>query len=56
MQRGTIVLDAKSSSLNRIVWRGRGQSDIDQIQTDAKRNTLINDVVRNIVKKFPVKK
>jgi hypothetical protein len=56
VQRGTIVLDAKSTSLERVVWRGRGQSDIDQIQTDAKRNALINDVVRNIVKKFPVKK
>ena len=56
VQRGTIVLDAKSSALDRVVWRGRGQSDIDQIQSDAKRNALINDVVRSIVKKFPVKK
>jgi hypothetical protein len=56
IQRGSIVLDAVSTSLARVVWRGVSQTDIDKIKNDAERDRLINESVRDLVKKLPLKK
>ena len=56
IQRGSLVLDAVSTSLARVVWRGVGQSDIDKLRSDAERDALINDVVHDLVRKLPRKK
>ena len=56
IQRGSIVLDAVSTSLARVVWRGVSQTDIDKIKNDAERDRIINESVRDLVKKLPPKK
>lgn len=56
IQRGSIVLDAVSTSLARVVWRGVSQTDIDKIKNDAERDRVINESVRDLVKKLPLKK
>jgi hypothetical protein len=56
IQRGSIVLDAVSTSLARVIWRGVAQTDIDKIKNDAERDGIIRDSVRDLVKKLPLKK
>ena len=56
IQRGSLVLDAVSTSLARVVWRGVGQSDIDKIRSDAERDALIREVVHDLVRKLPGEK
>lgn len=54
--RGSLLLDAVSTKLGRVVWRGVAQTDIDTEQSDAKRDTLIRDAVHDLVKRIPHKK
>jgi hypothetical protein len=54
--RGSLVLDAVSTSLGRVVWRGVAQTDVDESRTDAQREAIINDAVHDLVKKLPLKK
>jgi Domain of unknown function (DUF4136) len=56
IQRGSIVLDAVSRSLARVIWRGVAQTDIDKIKNDAERDKIIRDSVRDLVKKLPLNK
>jgi hypothetical protein len=56
IQRGSIVLDAVSTSLARVIWRGVAQTDIDKIKNDAERDRIIRDSVRDLVKRLPLKK
>jgi hypothetical protein len=55
MQTGSIVLDAVSTKLDRVVWRGIAQSEIEQTNTDAERNARIREAVRDLIKKLPLK-
>jgi hypothetical protein len=54
--RGALVLDAVSTTLGRVVWRGVAQTDIDTAQTDAKRDAIIGDTAHELVKRIPLKK
>jgi hypothetical protein len=54
--RGSLVLDAVSTALGRVVWRGVAQTDIDTEQSDAKRDAIIRDAVHDLVKRIPLKK
>jgi hypothetical protein len=54
--RGALVLDAVSTRLGRVVWRGVAQTDIDIAQTDAKRDAIIRDTAHQLVKRIPLKK
>lgn len=56
IQRGSIVLDAVSTSLARVVWRGVSQTDIDKIKSDAERDRIIGESIRDLVKRLPPKK
>jgi len=54
--RGSLVLDAVSTSLGRVVWRGVAQTDVDMQQSDAKRDAIIRDAAHDLVKRIPIKK
>jgi hypothetical protein len=54
IQTGSIVLDAVSSKLNRVVWRGVSQTEIEKLKNDDERKQVIRDAVKDLVsKKFP---
>jgi hypothetical protein len=54
--RGSIVLDATSTKLGRVVWRGVAQTDVDTAQSDAKRDAIIGEAAHELVKRLPLKK
>ena len=54
--RGSLVLDAVSTSLGRVVWRGVAQTDVDTEQSDAKRDAIIREAVHDLIKRIPLKK
>jgi hypothetical protein len=54
--RGSIVLDAASTKLNRVVWRGVAQTDLDYAPTDAQREQVIRDAAHELIKRLPLKK
>jgi len=54
--RGSLVLDVRSTSLGQVVWRGVAQTDVDQAQSDAKRDSIIRDAAHELVKRIPFKK
>ncbi len=53
--RGAIVLDVMSPSLDRTVWRGIAETDLDETPDDAKRAEIVNDAVHELVKRIPLK-
>jgi len=55
IQTGSLVLDAVSEKAGRVVWRGIAQTEIDEMRSDAQRDTRIGEVVRELVKRFPRK-
>lgn len=55
IQTGAIVLDAVSTKLGRVVWRGIGETEIDTENTDDQHRARARDVIKEIVKKFPRK-
>jgi len=55
VQTGSLVLDAVSPTLSRVVWRGIAQTEIETERTDEQRHKRIREVVRELVKKFPRK-
>jgi hypothetical protein len=54
--RGSIVLDLNATKIDHVVWRGVAQTDIDQAQSDAKRDAIIHDAAHELVKRIPLKK
>lgn len=54
--RGSLVLDAVSTSLGRVVWRGIAQTDVDVAQSDAERDAIIREAVHDLVKRIPLRK
>ena len=56
IQTGSLVLDLVSPKLQRIVWRGIAQAEIDSEKNDDQRKTRIREAVRDLVEKFPKKK
>jgi hypothetical protein len=55
IQTGSLVLDAVSTRLDRVVWRGIGETEIDTENSDEQRHARIREVVRELVKRFPRK-
>jgi uncharacterized protein DUF4136 len=54
MNRGSLVLDL--SSKGTVVWRGVAQAKIDFDVSDQKREALLREAVRDLLKKYPSKK
>jgi Domain of unknown function (DUF4136) len=55
VQTGSLVLDAVSSTLGRVVWRGIAQGDLDKIRDDADRDARIRKAVHDLMARLPVK-
>jgi Domain of unknown function (DUF4136) len=55
VQTGSLVLDAVSPALGRVVWRGIAQTEIETERTDEQRHKRLREVVRELVKRFPRK-
>jgi hypothetical protein len=54
IQTGSIVLDVLSAKLDRVVWRGISQTEIEKLKNDDERKQVIRDAVKDLVtKKFP---
>lgn len=54
MNQGSLVLDLKAGS--EIVWRGVAQAKISFEATDQKREALVREGVRDLLKRYPPKK
>ena len=54
--RGSLVLDAVSTSLDRVVWRGVAQTDVDYARSESERDAIIRDAAHELVKRIPFKK
>jgi len=53
MNQGSLVLDLKTSSA--VVWRGVAQAKISFDTTDQKREALVREAVRDLLKRYPPK-
>ncbi len=53
VEQGSLVLDFSSNG--RVVWRGVGEAKIDMDMDQKKRNQLLRDGVRELLKRFPPK-
>lgn len=51
MNRGSLVLDISANGV--VVWRGLAQANIKFDVDEKKRETLIRDAVRDLLKRFP---
>jgi hypothetical protein len=53
IQQGSLVIDATSPKVQRVVWRGVAQAEIDELRTDDERKRRIQEAVRDLVRRFP---
>jgi hypothetical protein len=52
----SLVLDAASTALARVVWRGVAQTDLEEAPSDTRREAIIRDAVHHLIKRSPFKK
>jgi Domain of unknown function (DUF4136) len=55
IQTGSLVLDAVSTELSRVVWRGIARTEIDEMRSDDARDVRIREVVHELARRFPRK-
>jgi hypothetical protein len=53
MNRGSLVLDL--SAKGTVVWRGLAQTELQPDTNDKKRETVIREGVRNMLRRYPRK-
>jgi hypothetical protein len=53
--KGSLIVDISSRVKNEVVWRGVAQTDLKWDDTDAKREQIVRDAVKELLKKFPPK-
>jgi hypothetical protein len=57
--KGSLVLDAMLPGVEgsrRVIWRGIAQSTVEDVDSDAVRQTRIRNAVAELIKRFPLKK
>lgn len=54
--RGSLVIDATSPSAKRVVWRGVAEAEINDSDSNQKRDARIKDAAKELVKRLPLKK
>jgi hypothetical protein len=52
-EEGTFVLDFVDAKSRELVWRGIAQGEVQNYSSPVKRNERINNVVQNVLSKFP---
>jgi len=53
---GTLLIDFISPDSNNVIWRGSGQSRIQELKTPEERQARIQDAVDRILRQFPPQK
>lgn len=53
---GTLLIDFISPQSNNVIWRGSGQSRIQELRTPEERQQRIQDAVDRILRQFPPEK
>ena len=53
---GTLIVDVTSTAQQRLVWRGTAARKIQIDRPDAERRKVLDDAIRELLKKFPPKK
>ena len=52
-QEGSLILDFVDAKSKKLIWRGSAKAEIDDANTPEKREKLINEAVKEILKKYP---
>jgi len=55
IQQGSLVLDAVSPAVGRVVWRGIAQTEIETERTEPQRDKRLREVVHELARRFPKK-
>lgn len=53
--QGSLIVDLVSSKQKMIVWRGKADADLDKPRPPAERVSVMNDVAKRMLEKFPPK-
>jgi hypothetical protein len=53
VQKGSLVIDVASPTLERVVWRGIAESKIDTVRTVEERRVRIREAIRDVLRRFP---
>jgi len=53
---GTLIIDVMSTAAQKIVWRGAAQRTINLEPSDAERKKVLEQAIRDLLKRFPPKK
>jgi hypothetical protein len=53
---GSLIIDVTSKADRAIVWRGAAERKIDVTKPDAERRKVLENAVRDLLKRFPPKK
>ena len=53
---GTLLIDVTSTAAGKIVWRGAAQRTINLEPSDAERKKVLEQAIRDLLKRFPPKK
>ena len=54
--KGALVIDALSTATGNVVWRGIAEAKLQEQNSDEKRTQRLNDVIKDLMSKFPQKK
>ena len=52
-EEGSLILDFVDTKSKKLIWRGVVKAEVQNADTPEKIDTLINDAVREILKKYP---
>lgn len=50
---GTLLIDMINPATNNVIWRGSGQSRVQEVKTPEEREARVQDAVERILKQFP---
>jgi len=52
-EEGSLILDFVDPQTKQLIWRGSAKAEVDDVRTPEKREALINEAVKKILKNFP---
>ena len=52
-RQGSLTIDFFEPTSKKFIWRGTAQAELKNVKTEEERITLINNVVKSILKNFP---
>ena len=52
-EEGTLILDFIDAGTHNLIWRGAAKAEIDRVNTPEKKDALVAEAVKKILKNFP---